>query len=64
MNDVSEAIAENKPDLPTCTFCGAPAVCVGRYEMADEDQYGCDVCCGHGCEDGYCVPLETTENVE
>lgn len=43
---------------PRCTFCGAPATCVGRYEMAAEDEYGCDTCCGHACEDGECRELD------
>lgn len=43
---------------PLCGECGArPATCVGRYEDTPY-AYGCDECCGHGCEDGVCFPLD------
>lgn len=37
-----------------CTICGRSATCVGLYD-ADGYEPACDVCCGHGCEDGHCV---------
>lgn len=40
---------------PTCTTCGKPATCHGTYEGITG--YGCDDCCGHGCEDGDCEPI-------
>jgi hypothetical protein len=35
------------------------AICIGRYDAneGDPDEAGCDECCGHGCEDGYCEQL-------
>src|SRR5881394_767427 len=47
-----------------CAHCGKPAFCFGRYE----DQTGpaepaCDDCCGHGCEDGWCVQIEGSEGL-
>ena len=43
-----------------CAICGEPATCVGVYEDGYEQDPApaCDVCCGHGCEDGWCVDLE------
>jgi hypothetical protein len=45
-----------------CDFCGKPATCYGQYEGVEEAEdgspdYGCDDCCGHGNEDGWCKPL-------
>ena len=40
-----------------CYACGAPATCIGRYEAQAADQHACDTCCGHGNEDGHCVPV-------
>lgn len=45
-----------EPLEPTCRTCGQPATCYGTYE--GHTGYGCDDCCGHGCEDGHCEPLE------
>lgn len=40
---------------PVCAHCGAPATCFGLYEDPNgEPDYGCDSCCGHGNEDGWC----------
>lgn len=39
-----------------CAHCGAPATCYGAYE-GQPPHSGCDECCGHGCEDGWCVPI-------
>ena len=36
--------------------CGKQATCFGAYEGGPE-AYGCDDCCGHGNEDGYCEPV-------
>ncbi len=45
------------PETPgaICTSCGAPATCHGVYE--GQAGYGCDTCCGHGDEDGWCKPI-------
>ena len=43
-------------DRPMCSTCGKPATCHGTYEGITG--YGCDDCCGHGCEDGRCVQLK------
>jgi hypothetical protein len=40
-----------------CQFCGAPATCYGAYE-GNPPGYACDDCCGHGCEDGDCGPID------
>ena len=45
-------------DWPRCATCGKPASCLGRYEAMDTEEYACDECCGHGCEDGYCASLD------
>lgn len=37
-------------DQPTCELCGNPATCCARGD--DSDSYGCDDCCGHGCDVG------------
>lgn len=42
----------------TCTICGKPAACIGRYEDMTEQEPACDECCGHGCEDGECFPID------
>jgi len=42
---------------PKCAHCGEPASCLGSYDGAPE-AYACDACCGHGNEDGKCVPLD------
>lgn len=42
----------------TCIHCGAPATCVGAYEASEIWEPACDECCGHGCEDGQCYPLD------
>jgi len=39
-----------------CAHCAAPATCYGAYEGASPHS-ACDECCGHGCEDGWCVPI-------
>lgn len=43
---------------PTCEHCNEkrPAACLGTYEGGPV-AYACDTCCGHACEDGWCVPL-------
>lgn len=38
--------------------CGARAVCFGAYEDPIQICGACDECCGHGNEDGWCVPLD------
>ena len=51
---------EPKPGEPSreaipCHTCGKPATCFGSYE--DNFGAGCDECCGHGNEDGWCKPI-------
>ncbi len=41
---------------PLCSNCGKPATCYGTYEGITG--YGCDDCCGHGCEDGHCERIK------
>jgi hypothetical protein len=42
-----------------CSHCEErPAVCVGAYERMEALELACDVCCGHGCEDGFCVQID------
>ncbi len=41
-----------------CAICNGPATCQGRYEDMEHIEPACDECCGHGCEDGHCDPLE------
>ena len=41
-----------------CKHCGKEATCFGAYENGLDPAYACSDCCGHGCEDGYCEPLE------
>ncbi len=40
-----------------CCTCGAPATCFGGYEDSDSPGFSCDDCCGHACEDGWCIQL-------
>lgn len=46
-----------------CKWCGADATCFGEYEQSDGSTlcYACDECCGHGCEDGWCKPVDEVE---
>lgn len=41
-----------------CAHCGKTATCMGAYESEDNLGFACDECCGHGNEDGWCVPLD------
>lgn len=45
-----------------CHICGKPATCLGVYEGRDDQPRlaACDDCCGHGNEDGWCVPIPGT----
>jgi hypothetical protein len=47
--------------VPICGQCGErPAACIGSYEGGGDgggESPACDVCCGHGNEDGRCRPL-------
>ncbi len=49
--------------VPACAQCGTrPAVCVGCYDSDDGVQRpACGECCGHGCEDGKCRPLDARD---
>lgn len=48
-------MATKPKNKPRCSTCGEPATCHGTYEGFTG--FGCDVCCGHGCEDGHCEPI-------
>lgn len=40
-----------------CYHCvSRPATCIGTYEGAEIPAPACDECCGHACEDGWCIP--------
>lgn len=60
MQRVLNAFAAPAPEgvvAPKCAICGKPAACFGKYAEVPEG-YACDECCGHGCEDGHCEPIE------
>ena len=46
-------------EMNSCPHCGDPATCFGEYETCDGTGFGfgCDTCCGHGNEDGWCRPI-------
>ena len=45
-----------------CWHCEKnPASCIGRYDCMTTLEAACDECCGHGCEDGRCYPLDSDE---
>jgi len=45
-------------NVQMCDHCGErPAACFGAYEGVEEGSFACDVCCGHGNEDGWCEPV-------
>ena len=52
---------ERRDASERCVYCAAPATCLGRAEGQETDTYGCDECCGHGNEDGRCVPILAIE---
>jgi len=43
--------------LPECDICGKPASCIGIYDAMEGEAPACDECCGHGNEDGTCLPI-------
>lgn len=45
--------ATERGETKRCAHCGKPATCYGAYE-GQAAGYACDVCCGHGNEDGSC----------
>lgn len=56
ITEVVQALAHG--EVPPCE-CGNDAVCVGVTEGRLETlAVMCDECCGHGNENGWCVPLE------
>lgn len=57
--NIANEYIEERPDSPECGICGKPAVCFGSYD--GNQDYACDECCGHGCEDGSCYPLVVEE---
>lgn len=44
-----------------CHTCGKQATCVGVYEGREPAEFGCDDCCGHGNEDGWCEHFDDDE---
>jgi len=41
-----------------CYHCGdRPASCYGAYEGSELAAGACDICCGHGNEDGWCIQI-------
>jgi hypothetical protein len=40
------------------TGCDNQATCIGKYETMEEPEFACSECCGHGNEDGRCIPIE------
>jgi hypothetical protein len=45
-------------EIIICSFCRKRATCAGSYEANDGPVlFGCDHCCGHGQEDGWCIDL-------
>lgn len=43
----------------SCAHCQErPAVCIGSYERQQDIEAACDICCGHGNEDGWCLQIE------
>lgn len=47
-----------------CEHCGAKVACFGSYEGRGSG-FACDECCGHGCEDGRCIPVVgSSDNAE
>lgn len=70
-SDASGDASDERPDVgpvrpteflvPACAHCGdRPASCVGAYDQEAEAP-ACDQCCGHGCEDGRCRPLQSSD---
>ncbi len=64
MTDLEAALAEVarlRSLVPICASCEQrPAACFGCYEGGTPGAGPapvCDTCCGHGCEDGWCVPI-------
>jgi hypothetical protein len=57
--DVEAVIRDLASGKPlTCSVCLADnAKCVGAYEDPRDLRFACSGCCGHGNEDGWCVPL-------
>ena len=61
--EVERLRAENTRlcDAARCHVCNAQATCIGSHhdECDDDvvDEFACDECCGHCCEDGHCDPL-------
>ena len=45
----------SQPLRVDCEFCLNQATCYGRYD--GQSGFHCDECCGHGCEDGRCIPV-------
>lgn len=50
-----DGVCDKCQHITTCGNCDNEATCFGFYEGIEG--FGCDDCCGHGCEDGYCTKL-------
>jgi hypothetical protein len=59
--DVEAIIRDLTSGKPlTCSVCvDDNATCVGAYEDPRDLRFACSGCCGHGNEDGWCVPLRS-----
>jgi hypothetical protein len=61
---IARAVAELFPRPAwTCHICGAPATCFGAYDN-QPPAFACSTCCGHGNEDGRCMPTAAEEPEE
>lgn len=54
MLEAERAKAARLREAARCHTCGKQATCVGAYEGREPAEFGCDDCCGHGNEDGWC----------
>jgi hypothetical protein len=52
-----------KQERIKCDHCDNEATCVGRYEKGTDPAFACDVCCGHGNEDGVCFDLNSADEM-
>jgi hypothetical protein len=51
-------LAKTQARAIKCGHCEhEAATCFGSYEDDDNWAFACDTCCGHGNEDGHCIPL-------
>lgn len=48
----------SSPETCQIAGCTNPVTCFGAYESDANRGYGCDKHCGHGNEDGWCMPVD------